>query len=233
MKSISILIATLVMTCAAQASDNIQTACNANYTPPSGRFTQAVLTTTAGPLKVVNDKQTGLQWQFCSLGQLLSGDQLSCQGDPEIIDKDAEANAHLAKQAVIVSNENSRLGETAHPWRAPDVNELLSIYNNQCSPALYPAFSYPSKTLAELQTLKEAGKFDPLYHRFVSYSELYYLTDSWGTDGRYAFVSFSNLNLPLLTALNNDPWGGPEKRNASYHDYNIWGGMLRLVREIP
>ncbi|KDM90080.1 DUF1566 domain-containing protein [Photobacterium galatheae] len=237
MKKAAILIIGLSAMYSAQASDNLQRICTAGYQDDTERFEAQTLSTSAGDLKVINDRQTGLQWQFCPLGQQLSADQMSCTGDATIVRDTSSQMGAMASQAVLIGNENSRLGTQQHAWRAPNVNELMSLLNPACSPALFASLGYPKKTLAELKALKAIA--DDWHHQpdeirnqansvLVNHTSLYFVSDSWGDDEQYAVISFSNYNFNLVEEIYPNHNG-----HANYQDHNIWGGFLRLVREIP
>ncbi|QUJ69727.1 DUF1566 domain-containing protein (plasmid) [Photobacterium sp. GJ3] len=227
MKKAALIMLSLPAVWTAQASDNLQRVCTQGYEEDQERFETQILPTASGDLKVIHDRQTGLQWQFCPVGQALSADQQSCIGDATIVRDSGSPTGAMANQAILIGQENERLGEKQHAWRAPDINELMSMMNPDCSPALYTAFGYPKKTLTELKhlkTLSEDWQNQPddvtsqAKETLVNYTSLYFVSDSWGDDEQYAVISFSNYNFNLVNDLYPNHNG-----HANYQNHNIWG----------
>ncbi|WP_319553449.1 DUF1566 domain-containing protein [uncultured Vibrio sp.] len=202
---------------------------------PSNRFHQEVIDTDTGDFKVVNDKATGLQWAYCFVGQTLSADQSSCEGQP-IVPYDLEGgnypnNRKAAMEALALENE--RLDYSDKSWRLPNIKELMSIYNEQCTPAYYPNFSYTvNQTASEIDDLvhtkipwggveDEVAEARARSEKGKAYQRHSVTSDTAFIDNKkelsYTVVRFGGFDTPTkTTALILKP-----------------SGMLRLVREIP
>ncbi|MCS3831967.1 hypothetical protein HNP10_000682 [Aeromonas veronii] len=130
-----LLIATLVPV-TSQARE-----CLPGYQEEISRYTTEWIDMAGHKIKVVNDQATNLQWFYCPYGQSANNDK-GCDGLPVFID----SKATLADNPLmsLISKVNKELESQTHPWRAPDVKELFTLYNNQCQPAIYLAHAYPS-----------------------------------------------------------------------------------------
>ncbi|MDN3682052.1 DUF1566 domain-containing protein [Vibrio tapetis subsp. quintayensis] len=72
----------------------------------------------------VTDKQTGLTWMRCSIGQTWQGD--NCTGN---------ASNHNWQQALTLAKDHEFAGK--NDWRLPNVKELASIVEVSCvTPAI-------------------------------------------------------------------------------------------------
>ncbi|MBD1556177.1 DUF1566 domain-containing protein [Vibrio sp. S9_S30] len=122
----------------------------ASHEAPVGRFTQETINTDVGMVRVVNDHATGLQWQYCLYGHASNTSTGQCEGSAlNAAERDADQNK--PSLVSLVNGENTRLGETTNLWRIPNANELLSIYQPNCSPSIYTDFHYVNVTTAELE----------------------------------------------------------------------------------
>ncbi|MHC6656125.1 hypothetical protein [Aeromonas salmonicida] len=161
-----LLIATLLpVTCQARE-------CLPGYQDDHNRFVSEQVDTAEGKLNVVNDRATGLQWLYCPYGQHASTDGTGCEGTPAFIS--TRANAEDNPLMGVIKQANDRLGTPAQPWRAPDIKELFTLYNNQCQPAIYAAQGYPSTSLqsqiaADKETLcaDAAPKWDKVTEQWI------------------------------------------------------------------
>ncbi|MGL5090824.1 MAG: DUF1566 domain-containing protein [Aeromonas sobria] len=131
-----LLLAAALLPSASQARE-----CLPGYQEDGTRFVSEQVDTAEGKLHVVNDRATGLQWLYCPYGQSANNDK-GCDGLPVFID----SKATLADNPLmsLISQANEEFESQTHPWRAPDVKELFTLYNNQCQPAIYLAHAYPS-----------------------------------------------------------------------------------------
>ncbi|MBR9875526.1 MAG: hypothetical protein GYB23_14765 [Vibrionaceae bacterium] len=204
---------------------------------PQGRFSHEIINTDAGDYKVVNDAATGLQWSYCFVGQTLSADQQSCDGIPLVPENPTPDDPQNPNQRKLLTEaveaENHRIDTVNHSWHLPNTKQLLSIYNEACFPAYYPAFSYKiGLTEDEINTLadterdwtgdkSEQSTIDTFiaYRQGNAYRSLIVMTDS--ALPRYAeyyySILFKHIETPLTTA------GVGAKKH----------GMLRLVRKKP
>ncbi len=203
---------------------------------PGQRFSQEIITSDLGDYKVVNDKATGLQWTFCLAGQSLSSDEASCDGEPTFpASAESAANNGFNLRQVAMSvliQENQRVNTDGDDWRLPSTKELLSIYNQNCTPALYPVFSYSSNlTETEIEDLTTActgcSENDELYYdreRGKAYQRYSLLSDTTRTDTKtvqtYHVVHFSSSDSPIGTS-------------GTFSVTKPMGAPMRLVREIP
>lgn len=199
---------------------------------PNNRFSHEVITTDIGDYKVVNDTATGLQWSYCFVGQTFDSQQDTCLGTPtvpyEISDSSFYPDIRLVTMEAVES-ENKQLGALEHRWRLPNVKELMGLYNDQCVPAYYPAFSYDINV--SQQEIEDLGNTP-------------YSTDETMTgyhtaiSARQKSTIYQNMTITSDTALLD---------RDHIHNYTVdfsgWGsllnqirrtsGMLRLVREVP
>ncbi len=199
---------------------------------PNNRFSHHIIWTDIGDYKVVDDVATGLQWSYCMVGQTYDSVQDACLEVPSVPYEmnDSSFNSNI-RQATMdaVESENQKLGELEHPWRLPNVKELIGIYNDQCVPAYFPAFNYEINIsqqeiddLANTPYSTDGTKAG--YHAAIS--------------ARKKSVIYQNMTITSDTALFD--------RDYLYYytvNFNGWGsllnqlrrtsGMLRLVREIP
>lgn len=199
---------------------------------PNNRFSHHVMTTDIGDYKVVNDATTGLQWSYCFVGQTFDSQLDECLDAAsvpyELSDSSFYANIRQVTMDAVES-ENQRLGSSKHRWRLPSVKELIGIYNDQCVPAYYPAFSYEiNVSQQEIEDLSNTPySTDETmigYHTAIS--------------ARQKSVVYQNITITSDTAL-------LDSDHIHYYTVNFsgWGslldqlrgtsGMLRLVREIP
>lgn len=107
--------------------------CLPGYQDDHNRFVSEQVDTAEGKLNVINDRATGLQWLYCPYGQHASTDGTGCEGTPAFIS--TRANVEDNPLMGVIKQANDRLGTPAQPWRAPDIKELFTLYNNQCQPA--------------------------------------------------------------------------------------------------
>ena len=140
----------------------------------------------------------------------------------------------------VIKQANDRLGTPAQPWRAPDIKELFTLYNNQCQPAIYAAQGYPATSLqsqiaADKETLcaDAAPKWDKVTEQWIE------APDDVKTACRAAEQQ--------LWALTNIAFGSDSSGGEGYDFLNFAGSgetfnvggiglssvMLRLVRPIP
>jgi hypothetical protein len=199
---------------------------------PNNRFSHDVLATDIGDYKVINDATTGLQWSYCFVGQTFDSQQDVCLGVPtvpyELSDSNYNSNIRQASMDAVES-ENQQLGTLGHPWRLPNIKELIGIYNEQCVPANYPAFSYAiNVSQSEIEDLGNTPySTDETiigYHTAIS--------------ARQKSAVYQNMTITSDTVL-------LDRDYLHYYtvDFSGWGsllnqlrrtsGMLRLVREIP
>lgn len=146
--------------------------CLPGYQDDHNRFVSEQVDTAEGKLNVVNDRATGLQWLYCPYGQQASADGTGCEGTPAFIS--TRANVEDNPLMGVIKQANDRLGTPAQPWRAPDIKELFTLYNNQCQPAIYAAQGYPATSLqsqiaADKETLcaDAAPKWDKVTEQWI------------------------------------------------------------------
>ncbi|MCF5854632.1 DUF1566 domain-containing protein [Aeromonas veronii] len=200
--------------------------CLPGYQDDGTRFVSELIDTAEGKLQVVNDRATGLQWLYCPYGQQVSGNGSGCEGMPEVINSRASQSDNPLM--TIIMQANDRLGSPAHPWRAPDIKELFTLYNPQCQPATYSAVGFPDPQLAaDTEALKQRAceaRFDALTEEQTqacnklaeqsnTLTMLKFISDSSSGDG-YNYLEFA----PSHEVFNDGRYGAP---------------MLRLVRPIP
>ncbi|WP_421288256.1 hypothetical protein [Aeromonas veronii] len=200
--------------------------CLPGYQDDGTRFVSELIDTAEGKLQVVNDRATGLQWLYCPYGQQVSGNGSGCEGMPEVINSRASQSDNPLM--TIIMQANDRLGSSAHPWRAPDIKELFTLYNPQCQPATYSAVGFPDPQLAaDTEALKQRAceaRFDALTEEQTqacnklaeqsnTLTMLKFISDSSSGDG-YNYLEFA----PSHEVFNDGRYGAP---------------MLRLVRPIP
>lgn len=204
---------------------------------PQGRFSHEIISTDAGDYKVINDAATGLQWSYCFVGQTLSSDQQSCDGIPLVPENSrpeaSDSPNHRKPLIEAVKAENNRIDMVNQSWHLPNTQQLLSIYNEACFPAYYPAFNHKiGLTEEEINTLastvpdwggdpREQSTIDTFtaHRRGNAYKNLIIMTDSTLPSKKqyYYSILFKHLETPL-TSVGFD---------ATNH------GMLRLVRKKP
>ncbi|MBL0473285.1 MULTISPECIES: DUF1566 domain-containing protein [Aeromonas] len=216
-----LLLAAVLLPAASQARE-----CLPGYQDDGTRFVSELIDTAEGKLQVVNDRATGLQWLYCPYGQQVSGNGSGCEGMPEVINSRASQNDNPLM--TIIMQANDRLGSPAHPWRAPDIKELFTLYNPQCQPATYSAVGFPDPQLAaDTEALKQRAceaRFDALTEEQTqacnklaeqsnTLTMLKFISDSSSGDG-YNYLEFA----PSHEVFNDGRYGAP---------------MLRLVRPIP
>lgn len=88
------------------------------------------------------DERTGLIWQRCSFGQDFTGEDLEnawCEGEPEPM------NWEQALHAVAQRNAEGWLG--ASDWRMPNIKELASIQERQCSAPPLDVSVFPNSSM--------------------------------------------------------------------------------------
>lgn len=207
--------------------------CLPGYQDDNTRFVSELIDTAEGKLQVVNDKATGLQWLYCPYGQQVSDNGSGCEGMPEVIN--SRANPSDNPLMTIIMQANDRLNTPAHPWRAPDIKELFTLYNPQCQPGTYSAVGFPDPQLAaDTETLKQRAceaRYDPVTNEYIEPTEeqaqacnklteqsntltmLQFISDSSSGDG-YNYLQFE----PSHEVFNEGGYSAP---------------MLRLVRPIP
>ncbi|MFM5614717.1 hypothetical protein ACET7O_01925 [Aeromonas veronii] len=216
-----LLLAAVLLPAASQARE-----CLPGYQDDGTRFVSELIDTVEGKLQVVNDRATGLQWLYCPYGQQVSGNGSGCEGMPEVINSRASLSDNPLM--TIIMQANDRLGSPAHPWRAPDIKELFTLYNPQCQPATYSAVGFPDPQLAaDTEALKQRAceaRFDALTEEQTqacnklaeqsnTLTMLKFISDSSSGDG-YNYLEFA----PSHEVFNDGRYGAP---------------MLRLVRPIP
>jgi len=217
----TLLLAAALLPVASQARE-----CLPGYQDDGTRFVSELIDTAEGKLQVVNDRATGLQWLYCPYGQQVSGNGSGCEGMPEVINSRASQSDNPLM--TIIMQANDRLGSPAHPWRAPDIKELFTLYNPQCQPATYSAVGFPDPQLAaDTEALKQRAceaRFDALTEEQTqacnklaeqsnTLTMLQFISDSSSGDG-YNYLEFA----PSHEVFNDGRYGAP---------------MLRLVRPIP
>lgn len=182
--------------------------CLDNSSKEPDRFESHIIATDSGNIKVVNDLSTQLQWSFCPYGQTLSADQNHCEGQPTILGLnyiDGVPNDKVRQQLLQTADqENQNQGEKQHLWRLPNAKELYSIFNSNCSPAQYSAFSF--------------------YYD--------YLDDDPHINARQGQYFYSDSNINGSNPPSYIPIAFENKYDVLL-SYNAWGGMVRLVRETP
>ncbi|MER0510346.1 hypothetical protein ABR850_13030 [Aeromonas veronii] len=216
-----LLLAAVLLPAASQARE-----CLPGYQDDGTRFVSELIDTAEGKLQVVNDRATGLQWLYCPYGQQVSGNGSGCEGMPEVINSRASQSDNPLM--TIIMQANDRLGSPTHPWRAPDIKELFTLYNPQCQPATYSAVGFPDPQLAaDTEALKQRAceaRFDALTEEQTqacnklaeqsnTLTMLQFISDSSSGDG-YNYLEFA----PSHEVFNDGRYGAP---------------MLRLVRPIP
>ena len=216
-----LLLAAVLLPAASQARE-----CLPGYQDDGTRFVSELIDTAEGKLQVVNDRATGLQWIYCPYGQQVSDNGSGCEGMPEVINSRASQSDNPLM--TIIMQANDRLGSPAHPWRAPDIKELFTLYNPQCQPATYSAVGFPDPQLAaDTEALKQRAceaRFDALTEEQTqacnklaeqsnTLTMLKFISDSSSGDG-YNYLEFA----PSHEVFNDGRYGAP---------------MLRLVRPIP
>lgn len=216
-----LLLAAVLLPAASQARE-----CLPGYQDDGTRFVSELIDTAEGKLQVLNDRATGLQWLYCPYGQQVSGNGSGCEGMPEVINSRASQSDNPLM--TIIMQANDRLGSPAHPWRAPDIKELFTLYNPQCQPATYSAVGFPDPQLAaDTEALKQRAceaRFDALTEEQTqacnklaeqsnTLTMLKFISDSSSGDG-YNYLEFA----PSHEVFNDGRYGAP---------------MLRLVRPIP
>ncbi|MFM5622951.1 hypothetical protein ACK35Y_07535 [Aeromonas veronii] len=216
-----LLLAAVLLPAASQARE-----CLPGYQDDGTRFVSELIDTAEGKLQVVNDIATGLQWLYCPYGQQVSGNGSGCEGMPEVINSRASLSDNPLM--TIIMQANDRLGSPAHPWRAPDIKELFTLYNPQCQPATYSAVGFPDPQLAaDTEALKQRAceaRFDALTEEQTqacnklaeqsnTLTMLKFISDSSSGDG-YNYLEFA----PSHEVFHDDGYSAP---------------MLRLVRPIP
>ena len=222
-----LLLAAALLPAASQARE-----CLPGYQDDDTRFVSELIDTAEGKLQVVNDRATGLQWLYCPYGQQVSDNGSGCEGMPEVIN--SRANPSDNPLMTIIMQANDRLNTPAHPWRAPDIKELFTLYNPQCQPGTYSAVGFPDPQLAaDTETLKlqACNRYDPVTHKYIKPTEeqtqacnklteqsnaltmLQFISDSSSGDG-YNYLQFE----PSHEVFNEGGYSAP---------------MLRLVRPIP
>ncbi|MDM5135902.1 DUF1566 domain-containing protein [Aeromonas salmonicida] len=212
--------------------------CLPGYQDDHNRFVSEQVDTAEGKLNVVNDRATGLQWLYCPYGQHASADGTGCEGTPAFIS--TRANAEDNPLMGVIKQANDQLGTPAQPWRAPDIKELFTLYNNQCQPAIYAAQGYPATSLqsqivADKETLcaDAASKWDKVTEQWIE-----------APDDVKAACRSAEQQLWALTniAFGSDSSGGEGydflNFASSGETFNVGGiglssVMLRLVRPIP
>jgi len=217
----TLLLAAALLPVASQARE-----CLPGYQDDGTRFVSELIDTAEGKLQVVDDRATGLQWLYCPYGQQVSGNGSGCEGMPEVINSRASQSDNPLM--TIIMQANDRLGSPAHPWRAPDIKELFTLYNPQCQPATYSAVGFPDPQLAaDTEALKQRAceaRFDALTEEQTqacnklaeqsnTLTMLQFISDSSSGDG-YNYLEFA----PSHEVFNDGRYGAP---------------MLRLVRPIP
>ncbi|MGE6180302.1 hypothetical protein [Aeromonas salmonicida] len=212
--------------------------CLPGYQDDHNRFVSEQVDTAEGKLNVVNDRATGLQWLYCPYGQHASADGTGCEGTPAFIS--TRANAEDNPLMGVIKQANDQLGTPAQPWRAPDIKELFTLYNNQCQPAIYVAQGYPATSLqsqivADKETLcaDAASKWDEVTEQWIEAPD----------DVKTACDAAEQ----QLWALSNIAFGSDSSGGEGYDFLNFAGSgetfnvggiglssvMLRLVRPIP
>ncbi|PKG40156.1 DUF1566 domain-containing protein [Psychromonas sp. Urea-02u-13] len=179
----------------------------------TGRFENTILPTDDGDFKVVNDLATGLQWAYCPYGQTVTAEG-ACSGSQHLLSGNWKTNYPL-EVSKIINKENTRLGEYAQPWRAPNFNEAMSIYNKDCTPNIYTNFYYSQlsqATLDEMLALRIADNHQ--YKMWWVLSNLFiFATETQSKDAK----KIHSINYGYSTGVLG----------------NQSGGNVRLVREIP
>ncbi|WP_445767758.1 Lcl C-terminal domain-containing protein [Rheinheimera sp.] len=74
----------------------------------------------------VTDLRFGLMWDMCSFGQEYNSELMQCDGDP--------ASVNSWSEAILTQDEmNSSSAKGFDDWRLPNIKELQSIVERQCS----------------------------------------------------------------------------------------------------
>lgn len=98
--------------------------CARDSTPPSVSGANFSYETGESTNSVAYDKRTGLRWRRCALGQNWNNAQLACENDPTVSKKYTWRDALMQAQNVW---------EGQSGWRLPNVKEIMSIVDTQCS----------------------------------------------------------------------------------------------------
>lgn len=207
--------------------------CLPSYQDDGTRFVSELIDTDEGKLQVVNDRATGLQWLYCPYGQQVSDNGSGCEGMPEVISSRASPSDNPLM--TIIMQANDRLGSPAHPWRAPDIKELFTLYNPQCQPATYSAVGFPDPQLtADTEVLKLhacEARFDAVTDEYIEPTEKQKQTCNKLTNQSYA--------LTMLQFISDSSSGDGynylqfEPSHEVFHEGGYSAPMLRLVRPIP
>ncbi|WP_420938682.1 hypothetical protein [Aeromonas veronii] len=207
--------------------------CLPGYQDDGTRFVSELIDTDEGKLQVVNDRATGLQWLYCPYGQQVSDNGSGCEGMPEVISSRASPSDNPLM--TIIMQANDRLGSPAHPWRAPDIKELFTLYNPQCQPATYSAVGFPDPQLtADTEVLKLhacEARFDAVTDEYIEPTEKQKQTCNKLTNQSYA--------LTMLQFISDSSSGDGynylqfEASHEVFHEGGYSAPMLRLVRPIP
>ncbi len=254
MKYLTLSLAVTISTSSVYANENQQECRAGAELNPSNRFSQHIISTDAGDYKVINDTATGLQWSYCFVGQQLDGNGIECEGQPIVphdIEKKEDGFPNVRQVTMDeVQRENQRLGEQKPSWRLPNIKELLSIYNESCSPAIYPIFSYAMNAQPDVIDKLTQGK--PAGDEMETLeAALKAAKEEGGQTGddkvarietamKYKAKAYQNYTLVSDTAFIDNSY-------KTYYNVNFkgWGsmfntkqlvqstGLLRLVREIP
>lgn len=83
----------------------------------------------------IRDREAGLEWLRCSVGQVWNG--FTCIGNPRMLSLDE------AMQAVALANK-----ELGGSWRLPSVDELKSLVCMDCEPPKIDRRLYPNTAAA-------------------------------------------------------------------------------------
>lgn len=207
--------------------------CLPGYQDDHNRFVSEQVDSAEGKLNVVNDRATGLQWLYCPYGQHISGDGSGCEGMPAVINGNASPTDNPLM--VIIRLANDQLDTPTHPWRAPDIKELFTLYNHQCQPATYSALGFPEPQLAAdtaALALQECeDRYDPVTYEYIKPTKertqaCDRLTEQSNALTRLQFISDSTVG-DAYSHLQFEPSQGV------FDAGGYSAPMLRLVRPTP
>nr|WP_267134829.1 hypothetical protein [Vibrio sp. A1-b2] len=148
---------------------------------------------------------------------------------------------------VQVQQENQSLDARNQSWRLPNIKELLSIYNENCNPAIYPIFSYAinayPEEITKLTSGRPAGDGKDVIEAALEQARAIEDIDTVArieTATKYKGEAYKN-----YTVLSDTPLIHRDYKTYYSINFKGWGntfnntpflqstGLLRLVREIP
>ncbi|MBS0041138.1 DUF1566 domain-containing protein [Shewanella sp. M16] len=122
----------------------------------------------------VTDRKTGLMWQRCLLGQTWNSQNLTCDGVYVLSNY---------QEGLILANDNRFAGH--YTWRLPNIKELFTILETQCTFPLINTNIFKFATASNVpeilsSTLKSKDRVLKLATNFVGHSTEHYLTARFG-----------------------------------------------------